>query len=144
MAETLVKVAKFEISSSGVLKITGIGAGVGVILYTDNYHIGAGLHILAPHTDARMSNPAMYANTAIPYALEELEKKRTKSLLSVAIAGGAFMLGGQSEASVGPKVTAAVKDALKKAHLNIKIDETGGPKIRSMMLNFDARKIEIT
>jgi chemotaxis receptor (MCP) glutamine deamidase CheD len=143
MADTVVKVAKFEMASKGLLKIEQIGAGVGVVIHSSANSVGAGLHILGPHTDSKGSNPIMYANTAIPYALEQLEKNGVKAQMTIAIAGGASMLGQQGAASVGPKVTAAVKDALKKAHLTVKIDETGGPKVRSMILNIDTGKIEI-
>lgn len=143
MADILVKVAKFEMASKGLLKIDQIGAGVGVIMHSSANNIGAGLHILGPHTDSKGSNPLMYANTAIPYALEQFEKNGVKAQWTIAIAGGASMMGQQSAASVGPKVSTAVKDALKEAHLNIKIDETGGPKVRSMILDIDTGKIEV-
>lgn len=35
---------------------------------------------------------------------------------------------------MGAKAVAAVKGSLKKAHLNIKFDQTDGSKIRSMIL----------
>ncbi len=145
MAETIVRLTQCEVASNGSLKINQIGAGVGVVLYSADHKIGAGLHILASHSGPRTpQNPIMYANTAIPYVMDQLTKKGVNYSLSVSIAGGAGMLGAKSEASVGPKVVAAVKEALKNKGLTIKLDQTGGTKIRSMTLNIDEGTISIT
>lgn len=144
MAETKVKVAKFEVASSGTLKIEQIGAGVGVVLFRPVSKVGAGIHILAPHTDSKGSNPFMYANTAIPQALEELGKQGVNAGLSVAIAGGASMMGQDDSSGVGPKIVNAVKEALKKAGLVPKLDDTGGRKIRTITVDIGSGHIEIT
>ena len=147
------------LANKGRLKIGHIGAGVGVILYSAGSKVGAGLHILAPHSGPRLpDNPGMYANTAIPYILDQLENQKAKTPFSVALAGGATMLNVSDMASVGPRVVNAVKDALTKGHLtvdevkdalraadlNIKIEKTGGSNIRTMVLDIDAGKIKVT
>jgi chemotaxis protein CheD len=133
---------QWAVASSGVLKIDRVGVGVGVILYSPAKKTAAGIHVLAPNSvSATPENPAKYANTAIPYAIEQLEKQGAKPPLSVAIVGGASML--QGAASMGEKVVAAVKDALKKAGLIIKLDKSGGSKIRSMTVDIETGKIEV-
>lgn len=132
-------------ADKGLLKIDRIGAGVGIIFYSAAHKTGAGLHVLAPSSvSAQLKNPVMYANTAIPYALEQLAKKGVPPPYSIAIAGGAVMLGNDDGTGMGHKVVEAVKEALTKAHLLIKLDQTGGTKVRSMVLDIDAGKISIT
>jgi len=143
MAETSVKIMQCGIASTGLLRIDRIGVGVGVILYSALHKTGAGVNVLAPDSvTPTPENPAKYANTAIPYALDQLKKRGVKPPFSVAIAGGSAML--QSAASMGQKLVEAVKDVLKKAHLNTKLDQTGGSKVRSMVLDIDTGKIKIT
>ena len=145
MAEISVKLLQCAVAKSGRLKIDHIGSGVGVILYNATQKIGAGLHILAPRAATLTAkNPVMYANTAIPHVLGELQAKGAGSPFSVAIAGGAGMMGKETVLNSGQKVVQAVKDALEEADLSVKIDQTGGNKVRTMILDIDAGKIKIT
>jgi chemotaxis receptor (MCP) glutamine deamidase CheD len=66
-----------------------------------------------------------------------------KPPLSVAIAGGAALLRSQSAMGSSQKMADAVKEALQKASLQVKLEDTGGVKIRSMILDVDAGKIKI-
>ena len=144
MAIASVKFTQCIVVSDGILKIDRIGAGVGVIFYSAPLKKGAGLHILAPHAGSiKPSNPVMYADTAIPHVLDLLEKEGANPPYSVAIAGGAMMLGREKSSNIGGKVVSAVKEALKKTGLNVKIDKTGGSQIRSIFLDVDAGKIKI-
>ena len=61
----------------------------------------------------------------------------------VAITGGATMAGTPSNNSIGMKVAASAKAALAKEKLNIKIDQTGGANIRSMVLNIETGQMQI-
>lgn len=145
MADTIVKILECQVADSGLLRIDRIGAGVGVMLYSSANKTGAGLHILAPHSvSPQPKNPVMYANTAIPHALEHLQRKGAFPPYSIAIAGGAALLGKDGDASTGQKVVEAVKTALSQAALPVKVDQTGGSRIRSMILNIDEGKISIT
>ncbi|MBW1800240.1 MAG: chemotaxis protein CheD [Deltaproteobacteria bacterium] len=144
MPETAIRLTQSGVASSGVLKIDQIGAGVGIILYSSQNKIGAGLHILASKSGPKApKNPIMYANTAIPHVLSQLKEGGVRPPFSVAIAGGAVMLGKQNTASIGPKVVDAVKAALQSEGLQVKLDETGGSMIRCMVLDIDAGKIKI-
>jgi chemotaxis protein CheD len=146
MTETKVKLLRCEIAAAGLLKIDQIGSGVGVILFSPSQKTAAGLHILAPRSGSHASeNPVMYADTAIPFAFEALSRKGVKPPLSVAIAGGAALLKRQADSggSQQLQLIEAVKEALKRLNLPIKIEETGGTKIRSITLNIDEGKIRV-
>ena len=145
MAETAVKLLQCRIADTGLMRIDRIGAGVGVIFYNAAEKTGAGLHILAPRSGAiQPLNKVMFADTAIPYALDELAGKGVTPPYSIAIAGGATMLGTKDSTNMGQKVVTAVRDALALAHLDVKVDRTGGSAIRSIILDLDAGKISIS
>ena len=146
MAETKVALLGCEIATSGLLKIDHIGSGVGLILYSPSQKTAAGLHVLAPCSGSRASNnPIMYADTAIPYVMAELDRRGVKPPLSVAIAGGAALLKRQADSGGNAQLqlVEAVKAALERTNLSVKIEETGGTKIRSMVLNIDEGKIRV-
>ena len=145
MADISVKLLQCAVANSGRLKVDHIGAGVGVILYSAAKKTGAGVHILAPKSGTiQAKNPVMYTNTAIPHVLGQLQDKGVNPPFSIAIAGGAGMMGKETVLSSGKKVADAVKDALAKVNLNVKIDQTGGNKVRTMILDIDAGRIKIT
>ena len=144
MTVTNVQFIRCEVATSGLLKIDRIGAGVGVVIYSPARKIGVGLHIMAPKAKSMKStNPIMYANTAIPYAIELLEKNSGVPPFSVAIAGGAKMLGSEKTLAIGQKVVDAAKEALNEAGIPAKLERTGGTAIRSMILDVDGGKIKI-
>jgi chemotaxis protein CheD len=144
MGQKLVNLMECVVADSGTLKINRIGVGVGVVVHSAGAKTAAGLHILAAQsTSPTPDNPAKYADTAIPFALGELEKKGVKPPFSVTIVGGGSMPGVPPEASMGPKVVSAVKDALTKAGLKIQTDQTGGSKIVSMIFDVEKAKAEM-
>ena len=142
---TSIRFLQSAVVSSGVLTIENIGAGVGVILFSPERRIAAGVHIMAPSSRATSGkNPVMYADTAIPFILGELKKKGAGPPLSVAIAGGAGMMGSRNGTDIGDKVVEAVQLALGTAGLTAKINKTGGSLVRNMVLDVDAGKIKVT
>jgi chemotaxis receptor (MCP) glutamine deamidase CheD len=145
MADFCIKILECHVLDKGIMRIDRIGAGVGVILFNSSLKKAVGLHILAPYSASEQpKNPVMYANTAIPHALTELKKKGGVPPYSVAIAGGGTLLGTGDGTGTGQKVIEAVKAALEKAGLTIKLDQTGGSLLRSMVLDIDGGKISIT
>jgi len=144
MAQKLVNLMECAVVNSGTLKINRVGVGVGVVLHSGSHKTAAGLHILAANSaSAAPDNPAKYANTAIPFALSELKKKGVQPPLSVSVVGGGSMPGVPPEASMGPKVAGAVKDALKKAGLSVTSDQTGGSHIVTMIFDVGTGKFDM-
>jgi chemotaxis receptor (MCP) glutamine deamidase CheD len=144
MPEISVPLLRCAVANAGLLKIDSIGSGIGVIIYDHARNIGTGLHILAAHSgDLKPSNNFMFANTAIPQALTEIGKKGGNPPFSVAIAGGAIMMG-QKEQDPQKTIVDATKEALKQAGLRVTLEQMGGNKMRCMVLDIDAGKIKIT
>lgn len=145
MSEISVPLLRCAVANSGLLRIDRIGSGIGVIIYDNARHIGMGLHILAAHSGGlKPTNNFMFANTAIPQALTEINGKGGNGPFSVAIAGGAVIMGGQAEQNPQKNIVAVAKEALKQASLQVTLEQTGGNKMRCMVLDVDAGKIKIT
>jgi chemotaxis receptor (MCP) glutamine deamidase CheD len=145
MSETCVALLQCGVADSGLLKIDRIGSGMGIIIYDSARHIGAGVHVLASQSlSLNLPNPLMYANTAIPHALAEINRKGGKAPFSVAIAGGAALRVKQTDQTAGTQIIEATKEALKKTGLQVTLEQTGGNNIRCMVLDIDAGKIKIT
>jgi chemotaxis protein CheD len=144
MAQTSVKIMQCAIAKEGQLKIDCIGVGVGIVLLSQSKKVAVGLHVLAAHSSTPIpENPAKFANSAIPHALNLLKKEGVGPPYTVAIAGGAGMAGASASMGMGSKVIDAVKEALAAANLKISQDETGGTNIRSINLNISTGKIDI-
>ena len=145
MPEVNVPLLRCAVASSGLLKIDRIGSGLGIIIYDNTRRIGTGLHVLAPHSGGlKPTNSFMFANTAIPQALADLCQKGGSAPFSVAIAGAAVMMGSQPEPTAKRNIVSAAKEVLKEASLQVTLEETGGNKMRCMVLDIDAGKIKIT
>lgn len=132
------------VAQTGLLVIDRIGAGIGVIIYDGGRHLGVGVHVLAASSGGlKPANNIMYADTAIPHALNEITKAGGRPPFSVAIAGGASVTGTPSSSDPKKNIVVAAKEALKKAGLAVSLEQTGGNKIRSMILDVEAGKIKI-
>lgn len=145
MSETSVKIMECAVADSGVIKIDRIGVGVGILLYSATQKKAVGVHVLAPSTtEAAPTNPAKYANTAVPFAVAELQKKGAEPPFTIAVAGGAEMMNVPPQIRMGKKIVTAMGEALKKANLAIKHENTGGPNTRSMLLDLGTGQFTIT
>lgn len=141
---TIVKHMKCVYARRGLLVIDRIGVGVGVIMYNPAERAAVGLHVLSPKANRLAPpNPARFADTAISHAIYQFEKNGNTLPTSVAIAGGAEAVNAPEGYEFGRHIVNAVKMALEKVKLAVKLEETGGYKMRSMVLNIDAGKIKI-
>ncbi len=144
MKEIPVLPMKCVFADSGVLMIDRIGAGVGIVVYSGSSKIAAGTHVLrgrAPQGNS--SEPAYYADTVIPYILSELRNKGAMPPYSVAVAGGASLMGGTKLVDIGSQLTTTVKELLENAKLKVKMEQIGGNSMRSIFLDVEAGKIKI-
>ncbi len=117
---------------------------MGIIIYNSSKKTAAGIHVLrAKAPNINNTNPVYYADTVIPYVMNYFKEKGTSPPFSVAIAGGAALLDTPQAEDTGFELCKAVKELLAKENLTIKIEQTGGSQIRSMLLNVDAGKIKV-
>jgi chemotaxis protein CheD len=115
-----------------VLRTTGLGSCVGVVLYDPTCKVGGLAHVMLPESPpAKPSvNRGKYADTAVPYLVELMEKKGArKSRMWAKLAGGAqmFTFAGQSDLMrIGPRNVDAVKMALARMGIPVLAEDTGG------------------
>lgn len=144
MEQTSVKIMQCKTAKKGLLTVDCIGVGVGVVLYDRVKKVGVGLHVLAPRSATALPpNPAKFADSGVAHAIELLAKEGSQGNPTVTIAGGSAMEGSASGASMGVKVVDAVKEALSRAKLSIAKEDTGGSKVRSIVLDIDKGQINI-
>jgi len=144
MEQTSVKIMQCKTAKKGQLTVDCIGVGVGVVFYDRIKKVGVGLHVLAPHSaTASPPNPAKFADSGVTHAIDLLAREGSQANPSVTIAGGAAMEGSAAGASMGIKVVGAIKEALSKAKLSIVKEDTGGSKIRSIVLDVDKGQVNI-
>jgi chemotaxis protein CheD len=144
MEHTSVKIMQCKPAKKGQLTVDCIGVGVGIVFYDRVKKVAVGLHVLAPHSStAAPLNPAKYADSGVTHAIDLLAKEGSQATPLVTIAGGAAMEGSSAGVNMGVKVVGAVKEALLKAKLSITKEETGGSKIRSIVLDIDKGQINI-
>jgi len=145
MKTTSVGAMKCEVVSEGMLRIDRVSAGVGILIFNRMKRVAVGLHVLRGVSGGReAAHPVYFVDTAIPHALNLLENAGALPPYSVAIAGGASMLGGGKRPSMGQTLVEVVKEHLTTARLRVKLEETGGNGVRSMVLNIDLGKIKIS
>mgnify|MGYP002682030274 CR=1 FL=1 len=88
--------------------------------------------------------PPYFADTALEYALGEFTRRGIPLSVSVAIAGGASLLAGSGQDEVGSALVNQVKDILAGRKLSVKLENIGGTRLRTMILNIDEGKIKIS
>ncbi len=133
-----------EFASEGLLCIEKIASGVGVVFFNPRYKFAAGFHVLRGISEGNWpGNPCYFADTAVDHVIQEFEKRGIPLDLSIAIAGGATLLASSNMGSLGPSIVQSVKDVLSARNLPVKLENVGGTKIRSIILNVDEGKIKI-
>lgn len=147
-----VKISDMAIlKKEGTLVTVGLGSCVGIALYDQENKVGGLAHILLPDSSLFTSrlnsfNPAKFADTAIPFLTDEMEKAGAKKrLLKAKIAGGGQLFSFQKAGcSVGEKNVKAVKYLLNKYKIPIKGEDVGGSKGRTMKFYVNSGKVIIS
>ncbi len=114
-----------------------LGSCVGLVLYHPPSSRGMLAHIVLPEAAGRQGPPGKFADTALPYMLEELQKVGAyKSCLIAKIAGGGQMFGGQGPLQIGKQNVAAVEGLLQAQRITLVGSHVGGQQGRRVQ--FDA------
>ncbi|MDQ0230510.1 chemotaxis protein CheD [Metabacillus malikii] len=130
------------VRSPNLIRTSGLGSCVGLIIYDKVQEIAGLAHIMLP--DSSLANKdtiklAKYADTAIPELISKLsESGARKCHLSAKMAGGAQMFHFQASTDmmrIGPRNVEAIK--LHLANYNIKIvsEDVGGNSGRTIEFN---------
>ncbi len=113
-----------------------VGSCIGLALYHAHHGVGALGHIVLPKSNGRSAKPGKFADTAIPYMIEQLNQKGANTAGLVAkIGGGAHMFGAKGSLQIGVENVEAVRKALTNHRIRVIAEHLGGAKGRR--LTFD-------
>jgi len=142
-----VNTAEFGIGKSGqILETNGIGSCIVVCLYEKFEKTGALLHIMLPHCENTALNPLRFADTALPFVLNELEKIGIqKKNLEAHLVGGASMFSDvEDHLKLGEKNREAVEILLTSYGIPIKSKDIGGNTGRNVKFFLDTGTVEVS
>ncbi len=148
-----VKIADMAVKKDqGILVTFGLGSCIGIAIYDQNSKVAGLAHILLDDSSkfkrpgSKDVNPAKFANTAIPYLMEQMfALNAKKSNMAAQIAGGASLFNFQNESgNVGYRNIEAVRAELKKRGIKIISEDVGGNCGRTMRLFVDTGEVKIS
>lgn len=125
--------------SPGVIRTSGLGSCIGVVIYDLRAKLGGMAHVMLPDSSLAKGEHiklAKYADTAIPMLIDLLKKEGGKSF-KAKLAGGAQMFQFQSNdmMRIGPRNLEAVKKQLKDYGIPIAAEDCGGGSGRTIEFN---------
>lgn len=123
-----------------ILTTIGLGSCVGVALYDPKAKVGGLAHVMLPQSNGPVvSNPAKFADTALPLLVSKMQDYgATTRRLTAKVAGGAqmFYLTSPTETMrIGERNVKAVLEWLEKAGIPLLAQDTGGNWGRTVELN---------
>ena len=148
VAEKLVvKMADHAVGDENhVLATLGLGSCIGIALYDKYSKIGGLVHIMLPENPGGKKT-VKYADTGIPFLIEELEELGAKKRrISAKIVGGAGMFkseSGDSVMKIGARNIEAVKETLQGESIKIIGSDVGKDYGRSMYFYVDDGRVEV-
>lgn len=147
-----VKISDYQLAKSPqLLKTTGLGSCIGVVVYEPAAKVAGMAHVMLPSSELTRGatfNLAKYADTAIPAMVNEMVQTHhiNRRNLQAKMAGGAqmFQFTGKSEAlRVGPRNAEAVKEVLRTLDIRIVAEDVGGQNGRTIEFNTDNGELMI-
>lgn len=133
-----------------VLKTTGLGSCVGIVLFDQKNKIGGLAHIMLPSSKLATNeqiNSAKYADTAVPILLDSMLNlgAERRSIIGKLV-GGAQMFQFKSANDmlrIGPRNVEASKLILKNLGIPIIAEDTGGSYGRTIELDVNTGVLQI-
>jgi chemotaxis protein CheD len=106
---------------------TILGSCVAVTLYSPRRRQGMLSHVVLPQSKGSTSNPAKFADTAVPHMLSALKSQGVEPReITAKLVGGACMFGKGICAQIGESNIQAVVQALEAAGIRIAGRDVGG------------------
>ena len=136
-------------TAHAVLRTSGLGSCVGIILHDATSRIGALAHVLLPnvHLSATIMSPGKYASTAVPAMIERMRSLGSRGPLTARLVGGASMFGPllpPRSLSIGARNIAAAHAACAAADVVITAEDTGGTHGRSVSFDVATGALRVT
>ena len=130
-----------------VLVTLGLGSCIGLALYDKYSKVSGLIHFMLPASNGK-KNTAKYADTGIPFLIEEMVKNGAKKRNIVAkLVGGAKMFSFGEENSVmniGKRNSKAAKEILKDEGIKIVAEDIGEDFGRTMRFYSETGDVLVT
>ncbi len=146
-----VRMGELKISETpDQLGCTGLGSCIGLVIYDSDKKVGGLAHIILPEAGKNgkhKTKPGKYANIAIPFLIEELEKKGArKDNLWAKMAGGAHMFSFETDndiGRIGERNAETVQEILKEWKIPVKGLDCGGKSGRTIKFSLETGELLI-
>jgi chemotaxis protein CheD len=124
---------------------TILGSCVAVTLYSSRRRLGMLSHVVLPQAKGSLSNPAKFADTAVPYMLATLKTQGVETReLTAKLVGGSHMFGNGTCAQIGASNVQAVVQSLEDAKILIVGRDVSGTSGRRICFDLATGSITIT
>lgn len=124
---------------------TILGSCVAVTLYSPRRRLGMLSHVVLPKSKGNASNPAKFADTAVPHMLSTLKSQGVELReLTAKLVGGACMFGNGACVQIGESNVQAVDQALESAGIRIAGRDAGGTSGRRICFDLATGGITVT
>jgi chemotaxis protein CheD len=124
---------------------TILGSCVAVTLYSPVRRLGMLSHVVLPQSKGNLSNPAKFADTAVPHMLSTLRRQGLEPReLTAKFVGGACMFGNGTCAQIGESNVRAVAEALEAAGLRVAARDVNGTAGRRVCFDLSTGSITVT
>lgn len=142
----VVGIADMKISTNpGKLSTIGLGSCVGIVLHDPFAKVGALIHAMLPSVTYSKSkdNRAKFVDTAVPTAIEEMEKLGArKHRITAKLVGGARMFTDYGNgAFIGDRNIRAARNVLKENGVKIIARDTGGAIGRTVEFDISTGRV---
>ena len=134
---------------SGTLVTHGLGSCVAIVLYDASARVAGLAHILLPNESYSRdrSRPTKFADTAIPYLIDEMRRAGAGRRLTARLIGGASMFGtllSTNGVNMGDRNVASARVALGRAGVVITGEDVGGDFGRTVSVSVADGTVTVT
>ncbi len=121
-----------------------LGSCVGLVLYHEKRNVATLAHIVLPNSQNRDGPPGKFADTAVPYMIEQMMPLGAgRAGLIAKMAGGANMFGTNGPMQIGDANFEAVTKILEELRIPIRGEHVGGSKGRRVTICSETGKLTI-
>jgi chemotaxis protein CheD len=126
---------------------TILGSCIGICIYDPEVKLGGLSHIMLPSSKKPTSNIKKYADTAIPYMIEEMIKRGSNRRRMIAkIAGGSTMFRHTENTlmgDIGKNNIVSTKEILASLNIKIVSEDVGGDYGRTIDFYLETGEVKI-
>jgi len=151
--EEIIKVGMAEMKvakAPGKIAALGLGSCVAICVYDSIAKVGGIAHVMLPSSSMAIGesvNRAKFADTALPFLLEEIKKIGAESnRLDVKLVGGAEMFMNEiknERLKIGERNLQVIEEACQKYGLKVTGRCVGGNSGKSVTLDLDSGEVQV-